>query len=283
MTSRRCRSVLFAASAVFSGLALIAACGDDSGSSGSGKVLKVYSGRHYGIERAYELFEQQTGITVKFLNGDDAELRERIAAEGADTEADVYLTVDAGNLAAAADQGIFQPLDSEVLQRVIPAQLRDPDNLWFGLAVRYRTIVYTANEAWLPADEVPTTYEELADPKWKGRLCLRRSVDAYQQSLVASMIAADGYDATLETVRGWVDNAQILPNDVILIDTIAAGGCDVGIANHYYLARELAENPDLPVKLVWAEQDGRGVHVNVSGGGVTKYADDPELARQFLE
>jgi iron(III) transport system substrate-binding protein len=260
-----------------SGLALAACGGDD------GPVLHVYSGRHYGVERAFERYEDDTGVNVEFLTGNDGELRERIVAEGDETEADVYLTVDAGNLAAAAAQGVFQPLDSPAIAAAIPAELRDPDNLWFGLAVRTRSIVYTADESRLAAADVPQTYAELADPEWQGRVCLRRSADAYQQSLVASLIARDGYDATLETVRGWAANAEIIANDVTLLETIAAGGCDVGIANHYYLAREYADDPDFPVLLTWADQDGNGVHVNVSGGGVTAHADQPELAQEFLE
>jgi iron(III) transport system substrate-binding protein len=246
-------------------------------------VLHVYSGRHYGVERAFEQYEDDTDVNVEFLTGNDGELRERIVAEGDETEADVYLTVDAGNLAAAASEGVFQPLDSTVITDAIPAELRDPDNLWFGLAVRTRSIVYTADESRLAAADVPQTYAELADPEWQGRLCLRRSADAYQQSLIASLIARDGYDATLEMVRGWVANAQIIANDVTLLETIAAGGCDVGIANHYYLAREYAENADFPVLLTWADQAGNGVHVNVSGGGVTAHSDQPQLAQEFLE
>ena len=246
-------------------------------------TLRVYSGRHYGVEHAFSQFTEATGIDVEFLNGNDGELRERIIAEGDETLADVYLTVDAGNLAAAAAAGVFQPLDSAVLTDAIPAAYRDADNLWFGLALRARSIVHTTDVNRLPASEVPQTYAELTDPKWDGRLCLRRAADAYQQSLIASLIAHDGYDATLELVRGWVANAEIIPNDVALLETIAEGGCDVGIANHYYLARQLAEDDDFPVALTWADQAGRGVHINVSGGGVTAHADHPELAQRFLE
>lgn len=284
--------------AVAGALALAACGGDDDDAAPIGTTadglqatqgdaeqgtIRVYSGRHYGVEHAFSQFTEDTGINVQFLNGNDGELRERIVAEGDETLADVYLTVDAGNLAAAAAQGIFQPLESTVLDEAIPAEYRDADHLWFGLALRARSIVYTTDESRLPAGDVPQTYAELADPKWDGRLCLRRAADAYQQSLIASLIAHDGYDATLELVRGWVANAQIIPNDVALLETIAEGGCDVGIANHYYLARQLDEDGDFPVALTWADQAGRGVHINVSGGGVTKYADHPDLARQFLE
>jgi iron(III) transport system substrate-binding protein len=255
----------------------VASCG---GAGDSGETLRVYSGRHYDVEAAFEEFSEETGVDVEFLTGNDAELRERIAAEGEDTEADVYLAVDAGNLAAAAADDLFQPLDDPALDEAIPAEYRDPDDLWFGLALRARTIVYSTER--MTEAEVPRTYEDLADPAWKGRLCLRNSNNDYQQSLVASLIAADGEDSTRQVIEGWANNADIYANDVELLRAIAAGACDVGVANHYYLAREIEEDPDFPVGLVWAQQDSRGVHVNISGGGVTKHADDPELAQRFL-
>ena len=256
--------------------AVAAGCGGDDG-----EQLTVYSGRHYGIETAFEEWSDETGIDVEFLTGNDTELRERIAAEGEDTEADVYLTVDAGNLWAAGEDDLFQPLDSAVLDESIPEQLRDPDNRWFGLAVRARTIVY--NTDLIDAADVPTTYEELAQPDWEGRVCMRNANNDYQQSLVASMIAADGEEATVETLTGWAANADIYANDVELLEAMAVGACEVGVVNHYYLARLLEEDADAPIGLVWAEQDTRGVHVNISGGGITRYADDIALGQQFLE
>jgi len=254
----------------------MAACGGDDG-----PTLNVYSGRHYGIETAFAAYEEESGVNVEFLTGNDAELRERIAAEGDETQADVYLTVDAGNLWKAGEDGLFQPIDSAVLDEAIPAELKDPQNRWFGLAVRARTIVY--NTDLVDAGNVPGTYEELAEPEYEGRICLRNANNDYQQSLVASMIAADGEPVTLEVLEGWAANAEIFANDVALLEAIAAGACEIGIANHYYLARLLEENPDAPVALKWAEQDGRGAHINISGGGVTKYAGDVALGQQFLE
>src|SRR5262245_20490268 len=143
------------------GSGILAACGGNSG-----PTLTVYSGRHYGIESAFEKFEDETGINVKFLTGNDAELRERIGAEGDETEADVYITVDAGNLWRAAEDGLFQPIHSTVLDDAIPAEYRDSQDRWFALALRMRTIVYNTDLVD-PAD-VPTTYEELADPEYKG-------------------------------------------------------------------------------------------------------------------
>lgn len=257
-------------------LGAVTACSGDDGD-----VLRVYSGRHYGIEKAFDQFTEDTGIEVKFLTGNDGELRERIAAEGEETEADAYITVDAGNLAAAAAQGLFRPIESPTLEQAVPAELRDPDRRWYGLTVRARTIVYNTDR--LRPDEAPTTYEELAEPAWKGRVCLRNSTNVYQQSLVASLIAEHGEEEALRIVKGWAANAQILANDDLILESIADGLCDVGITNHYYLARKYGEDPTFPVGLVWANQDDRGVHVNVSGGGVTTHSKHPEDAQRFLE
>lgn len=250
-------------------------------SGGDDETVRVYSGRHYDVEEAFLRFSEDTGIAVEFLTGTDAELRERIAAEGEETQADVFLTVDAGNLAVAAEQGLFQPLDSPALEGAIPEQLRDPDDRWFALSLRARTIVYHPDR--VTPEEIPDSYEELAEPQWAGRVCLRNSSNVYQQSLVASLIAEHGEDEARRIVEGWADNAEILANDVLILESIADGLCDVGITNHYYLARLLEEDPSFPVRLHWVDQDGRGVHVNISGGGVTEHADDPELAQQFLE
>ncbi|MPY94572.1 MAG: extracellular solute-binding protein [Acidimicrobiia bacterium] len=260
--------------------ALASGCGI-GGASDDGDTVRVYTGRHYGVEHAFAQFTEETGIEVDFLFGNDAELRERIEAEGEDTQADVYMTVDAGNLAVGAEQGMFQPTDSEAIDAAIPANLRDPEGLWFGLSVRARTIVY--NPAEVSPDEL-STYEDLADPRWKGRLCMRNSPNVYTQSLVASLIAHHGYDEALRVVKGWVGNdTDIMATDVLILEAISQGACDVGITNHYYLAREYAEDPEFPVELVWANQADRGVHMNVSGAGVARHADNPELGRQLIE
>ena len=255
------------------------ACAADDGEGQ--QVIRVYSGRHYGVEEVFERFQEETGIRVEALTGNDAELRDRIETEGDDTEADVYLTVDAGNLAAATADGVFRPIESDILDEAIPESLRDPEGNWYGLAVRARTIAY--NSDLLDEDEAPTTYAELAEPSWKGRVCMRNATSPYQQSLVASLIELDGADATKDVLEGWAENADIFANDVEIVEAIGAGACEVGIVNHYYLARSLEEDPDLPVELVWADQDGDGVHLNLSGAGVTAAADDPELAQQLIE
>jgi len=278
------RHLRIAAVALFATALVLTSCAESDGGAGTAsnsKVLHVYSGRHYDVEKAFKEYEEETGVKIEFLTGVDAELRERIAAEGADTEADAYITVDAGNLASAAKAGLFRPIDSPKLEKVIPAQYRDPDGRWFGLALRARTIIYNTDA--LSEDEVPKHYEDLAKPEWKGRVCLRNSTNDYQQSLVASMIIQDGEAETLKVLEGWTRNAEIYANDTEMIQAMGAGACDVGIANHYYLARELEQNPDLPVGLIWANQDTGGTHVNISGGGVTKYAKNPKLAQDFLE
>ena len=275
MHTAKLRVLMFGLFASAGALAL-SGCG-----SNSEGTIQIYTGRHYDLEVAFEAFVEEFNIGIEFLSGPDADLRERLQAEGDDTSADIYMTVDAGNLAIAAEQGLFASLDSPVLDAAVPSELRDPDGFWYALSARARTIVYSTER--LSTDEIPTTYEELAEPQWKDRVCMRNSSNAYTQSLVASMIGNLGYNSALELVTGWADNSHIMSNDVILLNSIRDGRCDVGISNHYYLARELAEDPNYPVGLVWANQNDRGVHVNISGAGVLANADDPELAQQLLE
>lgn len=248
--------------------------------AGDDETVRVYSARHYDLEPAFEKFADETGISVDFLYGSDAELRERIQAESEDTVADVYMTVDAGNLAIAAENGVFQPLGSKELRRALPEHLRHPDGLWFGLSKRARTIVYNPEE--VDPSEL-STYAALADAKWEDRLCLRRSTNVYTQSLVASLVAHHGYGKARAIVRGWAAGATIHNNDITILENIAAGQCDVGIANHYYLARLRAQDADFPVKIFWANQGAGGAHVNISGAGVTRHADNPELAKRLIE
>ena len=256
-------------------------CGIVDALSGGEDVVRVYSGRHYDLEEAFEQYAEASDVSVEFLFGGDAELRERLETEGVDTLADVFMTVDAANLELAASRGLIQPLESEVLDEAVPANLRHPDMLWVGLSKRVRTIMYHPDR--VDPSEL-STYEDLADPRWAGRLCMRDSTNVYTQSLIASLIAHHGYDEALAVVSGWVENdTEILSNDIRILETIAAGGCDVGITNHYYLARLLEDDPEFPVRPFWANQEGRGVHVNVSGAGVTVEADDPDLAGDLIE
>jgi iron(III) transport system substrate-binding protein len=177
---------------------------------------------------------------------------------------------------------VLARIDSPVLAANLPAHLRDPDNRWFGLSVRARTIVY--NSARVRPAEL-SSYEALAEPKWKGRLCLRTSKKVYNQSLVAMMIARLGEAQTEAIVRGWIANLATdpLPDDTKVMEAVAAGQCDVGVVNTYYYGRLMKKSPDLKLALHWPNQQDRGVHVNVSGAGVTAHAPHRAAAVKFLE
>ena len=251
-----------------------------AGATRAGELL-VYSARHYGQEAAFEAFTRKTGIQVRMLTGNTGELFERLKAEGDRTPADVLLTVDAGNLWNAARAGLLSKVDSPELAANIPAHLRDPENRWFGLTVRARTIMYNTNKV-KPAEL--STYEALGDPKWKGRLCLRTSGYIYNQSLLATMIKRHGEARTEDIAKSWAANQPVLINsDSKILEAIAAGQCDVGVTNHYYLARIVAKDPAFPVLPYWANQQTTGTHVNVSGAGVTTHAKNRAGALKFLE
>jgi iron(III) transport system substrate-binding protein len=253
-----------------------------SATTSTGPIVVYSSRQEYLIKPLFDRFTEETGIEVQLQTGEDGPLIARLEAEGEGTFADVLYTVDAGNLWSAADKGLLQPVHSGVLETNIPAHLRDPHGLWFGLSVRARTIVYST-ERVDPAEL--STYEALADPKWHGRLCLRTSKKVYNMSLVATMIDRIGTEATETVVRGWVDNlaTRVFSSDNLIIQAIAAGQCDVGIVNTYYLGQEQQQDPSIPVALFWANQDGSGVHVNISGAGVTTYAHNPAGATKLLE
>ena len=251
---------------------------------GQSADLQIYSARHYDLEGAFGQFTEDTGITVEFISGDDSELLERLKAEGDDTPADVFMTVDAGNLWNGARQGELAAITSTVLDDAVPEDLRDDEGRWYGLALRARTVTYNPGAVEPSEFDAVETYAGLADPKWKGRLCMRDATSAYTQSLVASLIELHGRDRALEIVEGWVANeVSIMSNDILLLEAIDAGTCDVGINNHYYLARTLEENPDLDVDLFWASQEGAGTHVNISGAGVVEGADNAEDAQRLIE
>jgi iron(III) transport system substrate-binding protein len=243
--------------------------------------LVLYSSRHYPKEPAFDAFTKKTGITLKVFHASDAELFERLKAEGDRTPADVLVTVDAGNLWNAARAGYLAPVDSPELERNIPASLRDPQGRWVALAVRARTIMY--NTTRVKPEEL-STYAALGDPKWKGRLCLRSSTHVYNQSLIAAMIKRQGEPQTEEMLKGWVANQPtLIDGDTKVLEAIAAGQCDVGITNHYYLARLLTKDPNFPVRPFWPDQQGAGVHVNISGAGVTAHSKQRADAIRFIE
>ena len=245
--------------------------------------VTVYSARkEHLIKPLFEAFTQDTGIKVEYLTGKGGALIERLKLEGKNTNADMFMTVDAGNLWYAGSQDLFQPVQTETLKSNIPAHLRDPDGLWTGLSVRARTIVYST-ERVNPSDL--STYADLSTDKWKGKLCLRTSKKIYTKSLAASVIYNHGKDKADDIISGWVDNLAATPNakDSHVMNAILAGQCDVGLVNTYYYGRLIAKNPNAPLKLFWANQDTTGVHVNVSGAGVTKHASNAAGATKLLE
>jgi iron(III) transport system substrate-binding protein len=251
--------------------------------AGAAETLVVYSARNEQlIKPVFDAYTRETGVEVKFTTGEAAVLVERLAAEGRSSPADVLMTVDAGELWNAAQRGLLQPVKSATLDRNVPAHLRDPDGRWYGLSLRARTVFYSPQRV---DARTLGTYEALAQPAWKGRLCLRTSKKVYNQSLVAMLIAQDGEARTEQVVRGWVANlaTDVFANDTALLEAIAAGQCDVGIANTYYYGRIVQQRPDFPVRLFWANQRSGGVHVNVSGAGVTRHSRRAAAATRFLE
>ncbi len=245
--------------------------------------VTVYSARaDYLIKPLFDRFTEQTGIAVRYTTDTEAALIARIQAEGESSPADVLLTVDAGNLWYADSLGAFQPIASEILERNVPAHLRSANDTWFGLSVRARTLVYSTERV---NPQNLSSYEGLADPQWRGRLCLRTSKKVYNQSLVASLMTRLGAEATEQVVRGWADNLALEPlaSDNQAIEAIVAGACDVAVVNTYYFGRMEADNPDIPVAIFWPNQDSSGVHINVSGAGVVRTAPHPQLAQQLIE
>lgn len=252
----------------------------------SSDVVNIYSSRHYGaIEVPFQKFTEATGIEVRLSQGSPQALLERLRAEGEFSPADLFLAVDAGVLALAASEGLLQPVESAVLDENIPAEFKDPDNLWFALSRRPRVIVYNSDKV---QPEELSTYEALADSKWQGRLCLRPASHIYTISLVSSLVARLGEEEAEAVVGGWVANNPVyIDSDTRMIENVAAGACDVAIVNQYYFSRLLAEKPDTvqSVALFWPNQgEGEGgVFYNVNAVGLTKSAVNVENAIKFIE
>ena len=251
--------------------------------------VNIYSARHYDVDKAlYDDFTKQTGIKVNVIEGKDDELIERIKNEGGNSPADVLITVDAGRLWRAQEAGILQPTRSKILEEKIPAHLREPEGHWFGISKRARILIYN-KDAVKPGEL--KNYEDLADPKWKGRVLIRSSNNVYNQSLVGSMIAAHGTEKTEEWAKGLVANMARKPQggDTDQIKGVAAGEGDVAVSNSYYFARLAAstkpEDKAIVEKLgvIFPNQENRGTHVNVSGAGVLKNAKNKDAAVKFIE
>jgi iron(III) transport system substrate-binding protein len=251
--------------------------------------INLYSSRHYDTDEAlYSNFTRQTGIGINRIEAKAGELIERLKAEGKNSPADVFLTVDAGNLERANVDGLFQPVGSEVLSKAIPSYLRHADGSWFGFSKRARVILVAKDR--MKPEQVPT-YESLADEAVKGKLLIRSSSNIYNQSLMGSIIAANGAEKAEAWAKGVVANMARAPKggDTDQIRAVAAGEGDLCVANTYYFGR-LARSgkPDdkevvEKLQLVWPNQDGRGAHVNISGGGVTRHARNVDGAVKFLE
>jgi len=252
----------------------------------SSGVVNIYSSRHYGaIEAPFQKFTEATGIEVRVSQGSPQALLERLRAEGEFSPADLFLAVDAGVLSLAASEGLLQPIESAILDENIPAEFKDPNNLWFGLSRRPRAIVYNTDKV---QPEELSTYEALADAQWQGRLCLRPASHIYTISLVSSLVARLGEEEAEAVVAGWVaNNPTYIDSDTRMIENVAAGACDVAIVNQYYFSRLLAEKPDTVqnVALFWPNQgEGEGgVFYNVNAVGLTRAAVNVENAIAFIE
>lgn len=265
-------------------LLLLAAAALSAGpaAAAEGGAVVVYSARiEHLIKPMFDAFTARTGIKVQAFSASEAELFERLKAEGAGTPADVLMTVDVGNLWLAQQAGLLQGFPSPVIEKNIPGHLRARTNEWVGLSVRARTIAHSTER--VKPDDL-STYEALGDPRWRGRLCLRTSKKVYNQSMVATMIKTLGEKRTEDVLRGWMAHEpRIFASDTKLLEAIAAGQCDVGLVNTYYLAQLKAKEPGFPVALFWPNQKDRGVHVNISGAGVTKYAKHRDAAVKLIE
>jgi len=252
-------------------------------------TLNIYSHRHYGIDAEVNtLFTERTGIEVKVVNADADQLIERLRSEGENSPADLLVTVDAGRLQIAKQEGLLQPLDSEVLRAATPEGLRDSEGYWFPFTARARIIMVSSERV---EDGAITRYEQLSDERWRGLVAIRSSSSAYNQALVASLVAANGVEATETWARGVVANMARPPQggDRDQIRAVANGLADVAVGNAYYLGimlnsddeadRELAQK----VRVVFPNQQDRGAHFNVSAIGVTRHAKNMDAARRYME
>lgn len=283
------KKILFAL-AIFS----LGACKNEKNQSqstvdNSSQVVNVYTHRHYEPDQElFRMFEEQTGIKVNVTNANADELIQKMSMEGAQSPADVLITVDAGRLTRAKDQGLLQSIESNTLNNSVPAHLKDSDNQWFGLTKRARIIAYAKDR--VTEDEL-STYEDLATDKWAGRILIRSSANIYNQSLMASIIANNGEAEAKSWAQGVVKNMARAPkgSDRDQVKAVVAGEGDIAIVNSYYIGKML-NSPDSEevstaqkVGLFFPNQEGRGTHINVSGAGVAKHAPNKENAIRFIE
>ena len=273
-------------------IGLLSACAETAEDNGAAVPItgevNIYSSRHYDTDLAlYEDFTQQTGLKVNRIEADADALIERIRSEGEFSPADLLITVDAGRLWRAEQAGILAPVASPVLDERLPAHLRHPDGLWFGLSTRARIIIYNKAEG-LP--QGLDTYADLADPAYRGEICMRSSSNIYNISLLSSIIAHQGAEAAEAWTKGVVANFAQDPqgNDTAMIEAVAAGQCRISVVNTYYLARYAGGDAKAKaifaaVGVIFPDQAGAGTHVNVSGAGLVKSAPNRDNAVRFLE
>ncbi|WP_068112656.1 extracellular solute-binding protein [Tropicimonas marinistellae] len=250
--------------------------------------LNIYSSRHYDTdERLYSDFEEAEGVTINRIEGNADELIARMVAEGANSPADVLITVDTSRLHRAKVAGILQSVDSGVLEERIPGHLQDSDNQWFGFSQRARIIFYDKEQV----NEPPQTYADLADPKFEGMVCIRSSTNTYNQTLLASIVTHQGEDAARDWAQGVVDNMARPPQggDTDQLRGLVSGECAIAVSNTYYFARALRRevdgvSPDIDrIGWVFPDQGGNGAHINLSGAGVAANAPHRDVAVKFLE
>ena len=269
-------------------LATTSAFGMGSPDTLTSSELNIYSARKEAlIKPLLDRFSEATGTQINLVTGKGDALLTRLQSEGINSPADLLLTVDAGRLYRAQQAGVLQPMISELLHAAIPQHLRSTDDQWFGLSVRARVIVYAKDRVGV---KQLSNYEALAEPRWRGKVCVRSSSNIYNQSLVASMLATEGMQHTETWLEGLVANFARTPagGDRDQIKAVAAGLCDVAIVNSYYLGGMLRSSDPAQLKaassvgLFWPNQDGRGTHINISGAGVTRSSQNPELAAQLI-
>ncbi|MBM2323986.1 MULTISPECIES: Fe(3+) ABC transporter substrate-binding protein [Marivita] len=269
-------------------LALVVSTAFSTAAFAEGEV-NLYSSRHYDTdERLYSDFTEATGITINRIEGNADELIARMQAEGANSPADILLTVDTSRLERAKAAGVLQSIDSDILEARIPDSLQDDDNQWFGFSQRARIIFYDKNDVANP----PMDYVSLADPKYKGLVCHRSSTNVYSQTLLSAVIENHGEEAATAWAQGLVDNFARDPQggDTDQLRGIVSGECDISISNTYYFARALrteveglSEADRANIGWVFPAQNGEGAHMNLSGGGVAAHAPNLENAIKFLE
>lgn len=259
-----------------------------TGAMATAQELNIYSSRHYDTDEAlYSGFEDATGITINRIEGDADELMARMQAEGRNSPADIFVTVDVSRLNRAVDAGLLQPVDSDVLEARIPANLQDAENRWFGFSQRSRIIFYNTDLV----DTPPATYADLANPAYEGLVCIRSSTNTYNQTLLASIIAHEGEEAARDWAEGVVRNFARSPQggDTDQIRGVASGECGVAVSNTYYFVRALREQVDGVsehldvIGYVFPDQNGNGAHMNVSGAGLAAHAPNRDAAVAFLE